>query len=469
MSRTYPGDFWLNCAMAGMELCWLTAWVNYFSLMIYSAPYPWHNALVSFFGSALAMFLGRRDQRLIYQVGLIHLVFMSAAVLWGLHSYYGHGAVVWDFSWIRALTAADLDAKGFLLLAAVIFFSLLFWVSGRYWYMRGQDYNSTSRSFDRGLGALLGLFTFKFLLRVRFEEDYPDPFGSALFVGFFLFALPALARSRSRNRTDLTGRISGGLWNSSLGVLLSFMLLAGGAASFYLPYFNQAAQTGYVVLEKTLSPLGPYIIAILKFIFAPRSTARQEAAPSQADQAMAQVAKTTEIPLWLEIIIYVLGCLLALLVMGILLTLLVLTLRHFFRWLASSTGQRREQPSLWQELCQILKKAWGWIARRLLGFDPGLSGEVLIYYRLKKWGRHSGLMAKTGETPREYGGRLVLEFPELANELDAVIEAHEQAVYARNPNQTPVPASPRRRLGRLASPVWWPRRLKIRLRGSRQN
>ena len=469
MSRNPPSDFWLNCARAGMELCWLAAWINYFCLMIFSAPYPWHNALTAFGGAGLAMWLGRRGKRRVYQVGLIHLTLMAAALLWGLHSFYGQGAALWDPAWLRALANADLSGKDVLILALVIIFSLLFWLSGCYWYKRERDYGATSRSFDRGMSALLGLFGFKFLLWVRFETQYPDQFGLALLIAFFLFALPALARSRSRNRAELAGRISGSMWSSSLGILLTFMLLAGGTASFYLPYFNQAAQAGYLALEKTLSPLGPYVVAILRFLFAPRSSDRKQPAQSQDGRGLEQAVQDADMPIWLEIITYVLGGLLVLSLSGLLLILLVLAVRHLFRWLSSSAGQRPEQPPLWQELLVILQRIWLWTARRLLGMEPGLAEAVLMYYRLKKWGRRSGLTVKPGETPREYGDRLAGAFPELAGELDAVIQAHEQAVYASRPGQTQTRAGLRRRTRRLASPAWWPRRLKLRWQSSRQN
>lgn len=468
MTRTPPSDFWLNCARAGMELCWLGAWVNYFALMIFSAPYPWHNALVAFLGAGLATWLGRRDRRRVYQVGLIHLVLMAAVVLWGLHFYYGQSAALWDPSWIRALAAGTAGGKEVMITGAIIAFSLLFWFSGQFWYKRERDYETTSRRFDCGLAGLLGLFLVKFLLRVRFEVLYTDPFSPALSIGFFCFALPALAWSRSRNRTDLPGGISGGLWRSSLGILITIVLLAGGAAAFYLPYLNQAAQAGYVALQQVLGPLVPYIIAFLKFLFGPRSVLQPQVSKGRSVEAMEQAAKAGKPPLWLEIFLYVAGALLCLIAAGMLLILVVLAVRRFFRWLGSPTGQRSSQPSLWRELRDLLGLAWAWIARRILGFDPYLPVAVAVYYRLKKWGRRSGLVFKACETPREYGGRLVRVFPDLADEVGVIIEAHEQAVYAQDPGRVPDSASLRQRLRRLANPVWWPRRIRTRWLGSGQ-
>lgn len=468
MTRTSPSDFWLNCARAGMELCWVAAWVNYFALMIFSAPYPWHNALVAFGGASLAMWLGRRGQRRVYQVGLIHLVLMLVVVFWGLHSYYGQGAVLWDPSWLRVLAASTAGFKEVMTMVAIIAFSLLFWFYGRSWYKQKRDYDATSRRFDCGLAGLLGLLLLKFLLRTRFELLFHDPFSPALLIGFFCFALPALAWSRSRNRADLPGGISGGLWRSSLGMLITAMLLAGGAAAFYLPYLNQAAQASYVVLQQVLGPLVPYIIGFLKFIFGSRSALQPQASKGDGGEVMKQGIKSGEMPLWLEIFFYAAGGLLFLIAVGTLLILLVLAVRRFFCWLVSSTGQRPSQPSLWCELRDLLRLAWQWIARRILVFSPNLPVAVAVYYRLKKWGRRSGLAFKVGETPREYGGRLVRVFPDLAEEVGVIIEAHEQAVYAQDPGRAPDLASLRHRLRRLANPVWWPRRIKTRWRGSVQ-
>ena len=465
MTGTARSDFWLNCARAGMELCWLSAWVNYFALIISGASYPWHNALVAFGSAALAAWLAGRGRRRVYQVALIHMVFLAVALLWGLHGYYGQGAALWDFSWIRSMADRAGQSNGALLLWAGIAFSLLFWFSGRGWYRRKRDYEATSRCFDWGLAGLLGLFVFKLLLRIRFEVLYPDPFAPALFIGFFCFALPALAWSRSRNRTDLVGCIGGGLWRSSLGLLITLVLLAGGAVSFYLPYLNQVAQTSYVVLQKVLGPLAPYLIAVLKFIFKPRSASQPQTAMGGGSEGMPQDVKAGEMPLWVEIIFYVVGGLFCLIAAGILAALVGLALRRLYFWLLSPTGREQSRPSLWRELGELLRRVWSWVVRRILGFDPNLPEAVLGYYRLKKWGRRSGLVLGAGETPREYGDRLVRDFPRLAGEVGAIVEAHEQAVYAQHSGRL---LGLRRHLRRLASPLRWPRRLKTRWRSSRR-
>ncbi len=467
MNRNPHSDFWLNCARAGMELCWLAAWINYISLTLFSANYPWHNALAAFFGACLAHWLGRRGRRRIYQVALIHLVLLTLAVLWGLHSFYGQGADLWDPAWMQNMAPGNMSANEVLYLMARLTFSLLFWYSGRRFFLRGRDYESTARSFDRGVAALLGLFAFKLFLRVHFQEIFPDPVGPALLVGFFCFALPALAWSRSRNPSDLTGLIGGGLWQSSLGLLITIVLLAGGAASLYLPYFNQAAHTGYVVLQKTLSPLLPYLVAILRFIFGARSVDQPRASSSRDKGDIKPGEGDLETPLWLEIILYVVIGLVLLAMAGILLVLIVITVRHFIRWLGSSTGQRLDQPSLWRELCDFLGRICQWTLRNIMRFDPTLPAALAGYRRLKKWGRRSGLALRTGETPREYSGRLTRDFPGLAGEVGAIVEAHEQVIYAQKTVLAFDAASLRHRFRRMASPVWWPRRLKNRWRGSR--
>jgi hypothetical protein len=76
------------------------------------------------------------------------------------------------------------------------------------------------------------------------------------------------------------------------------------------------------------------------------------------------------------------------------------------------------------------------------------------------WGRHSGFPHFLSETPREYGLRLKNRFPSLAKEIESIIEAFNQEVYAEITLSEKQLSQVRFALRRLRSPIHWPSRLK---------
>jgi hypothetical protein len=90
----------------------------------------------------------------------------------------------------------------------------------------------------------------------------------------------------------------------------------------------------------------------------------------------------------------------------------------------------------------------------------GYKGAVQLYAALRMWGRHSGFPHFLSETPREYGLRLKNRFPSLAKEIESIIEAFNQEVYAEIILTEKQLSQVRFALRRLRSPIHWPSRLK---------
>jgi hypothetical protein len=76
------------------------------------------------------------------------------------------------------------------------------------------------------------------------------------------------------------------------------------------------------------------------------------------------------------------------------------------------------------------------------------------------WGRHSGFPHFVSETPREYGLRLKNRFPSLAKEIESIIEAFNQEIYAEITLSEKQLSQVRFALRRMQSPIHWPSRLK---------
>ena len=90
----------------------------------------------------------------------------------------------------------------------------------------------------------------------------------------------------------------------------------------------------------------------------------------------------------------------------------------------------------------------------------GLDSAAVIYYRLLRWGRYSGLTPVPSHTPSECGRRLMESFPGLKSEIRLIVEAFNREVYGRTATdkQTLVQlSSAYRRMQRLKH---WPSRIK---------
>jgi len=90
----------------------------------------------------------------------------------------------------------------------------------------------------------------------------------------------------------------------------------------------------------------------------------------------------------------------------------------------------------------------------------GYKGAAQLYTALRTWGRHSGLPHFLSETPIEYGLRLKNRFPSLKKEVESIIEAFNQEVYAETTLGEKQLSQVRFALRRMRSPMYWPSRLK---------
>jgi len=80
---------------------------------------------------------------------------------------------------------------------------------------------------------------------------------------------------------------------------------------------------------------------------------------------------------------------------------------------------------------------------------------------LLRWGKRSGLRLLPGETPAEYGKRLVQHFPDLGDDITMIVEAFNKEIYGQIRLDSKILSgllSARRRLRRLRH---WPSRIKI--------
>jgi hypothetical protein len=251
-----------------------------------------------------------------------------------------------------------------------------------------------------------------------------------------------------------------------IGVILSFtvviLLFSTGLVLFFLPYLTLAADVGYGILKAAAEPLGPVFVSILRFIFmhgAIRPEPSSGPTKGGAEDLMTPAQSSGWIKFLEEILVWIFGSLIGL----ILIVVSCVALFYLFRWLLSRTSVPQTRQGSWHSflswlygLRAFLVSSWGRLVRRAKGYK----GAGQLYAALRIWGRHSGLPHLLSETPLEYGLRLKNRFPSLKKEVESIIEACNQEVYAEiilNERQLAMAESAWRR---LRSPIHWPSRLK---------
>jgi hypothetical protein len=239
-------------------------------------------------------------------------------------------------------------------------------------------------------------------------------------------------------------------------------LFGTGLVLFFLPYLTLAADAGYGILKAAAKPLGPVLVGILRFIFMHGAIRPENPSPS-AKEPIGDLTSPVESSGWMEllekILVWIFGSLMGL----ILIVVSCIALFYLFRWLLSRTSVSQTRQGSWHSflswlygLRAFLVSSWRRLARKAKGYK----GAAQLYTALRTWGRHSGLPHVLSETPLEYGLRLKNRFPSLKKEVESIIEAFNQEVYAEiilNEQQLAIAESAWRR---LRSPLHWPLRLK---------
>lgn len=452
----------LFLVMAGMELSWLDAWANFLTLSVLHEPFPFLEAIATFALAAAITFLSKgKGWRIVYILMFQVLGFTLAS----LRIVYGFNAASYPFlskAWFVEFFNTPREPLEWLTLILILFLSLIFWVGGVTLARRSTAYSTLCSRFDLGIAAFALLFLTKFLVLYKGGIKIEDPLSQLLFFPFFIFSLLGigLVRTQTTSPRDFLPGYQG------VGIILSFtvvvVLFSTALVLFFLPYLTLAAETGYAILKTAAKPLGPVLVSILRFIFMHGATQPEMPSPPTKG-GVRELASPGESSWWTElfekILVWTFGSLFGL----ILIIVCCAALFYLFRWLLSKTSVDQTRQGLWHSFLSwlyrlgvFLASSWRRFARRTKGYR----GAVRLYAALLLWGRHSGLPHLLSETPREYALRLKNRFPSLKKEIESIIEAFHQEVYAVTTLSEKQLLQARFALRRMRSPMHWPSRLK---------
>jgi len=452
----------LFLVILGMELSWLYAWANFLTTSMRHQSFPFPEAVAAFGLAAAITHLSRgKGWRRVTLLGLQVLGLLGVA-LRIVYSFDPWSSSFLSPAWVAEFLTTSRNPVAWLNLILILLLSLMFWAGGVTLARRSIAYSTLCSRFDLGIAAFTLLFLTKFLLRYKGGLEFPEPLSQFLFFSFFIFSLLAigLARNQTVAQKDFLPGYRG------MGVILSFaavvLLLGAALVLLFLPYLTLAAEGGYAMLKTASKPLGPVLVSILRFLFA-RGTLRPEPSSIPAGGEAGEFITPGESSPWMQVLEKVLTWVFGSLLGLVLVVVCGVALFFLFRWLLSRTPAHQKSHGFWYSILLWIKglramlfSCWKWMRCR----GKRYQGATRLYQALQSWGRHSGLPHAASETPLEYALRLRNRFPPLEREVESIIEALHQEVYAEIKLSEKHLSQARLALRRMRSPLHWPSRLK---------
>ncbi len=452
----------LILARSGMELSWRYAWVGFLMLSIYQRVFPLAETAAAF---AMAIGLNHlsanRNWRL-YQGLLLEAAGIVFVTLLFVYRLWFETVSFFSFTWVGVFFRDPWSLSQTFMLILMLFCLLVIWRGGRALVTHPMDYDTICIQFDKGLGFFILLLLVKFLIQ---EKTGTLVHGLALgfLVGaFFIFSLLSIFLARKQNDVEkafMTGYHGIGITLSLTSIMI---LLGSGATFFFYPILTQVADSSLVLVKGITEPLIPALIAILLFFFSPRNIRLGSEIESNTPELPDDLVNAP-VSDWVVSLLHSVSLGVSVVIGIVALILVGLFIRHLIRLLMrKNTANNVPGRSLsWivdliRRLLLLPMRVWQALCARL----KGVESATWIYIGLLRWGKRSGLRLGPGETPAEYGNRLVQHFPALGDDITSIVEAFNREIYGQitiDPKTIARLLSARRHLRRFRH---WPSRIQ---------
>jgi len=447
-----------------MEFTWRYAWAGFVMFAMAGRPVPLLEALAVFTLAAVATLFSRgRGWRILYVLLLQAMSLVLAAGVM-VHAFYYRSFPFWGRVWIGEFFTSSRTTLEWIVLLFFAFWILVLWAGGVIVTRKPLRYDMICARFDVGLVAFLVLYLLEWLFLERGGIQTQDPIARFLIFPYFLFSIFAigLARNRDNEQSEILADYRGARTISTIVVTLVLV----GTAFFLLlqPFFACVAETGYAFMKEAAGPLGPVAVEILRFLIIGRRTSGYDGASSgAAGDSQPPPVFPDETAWWEEILEALVRWGYLGLIGSALLVLAVAGVWVLVRWLLSRTPSGETGQGKGGFRFIRIEKIWALLTglrRRILARVWGPRRASRLFARLLAWGRRSGVFRLPGETPGEYGTRLKGRFPDLAEQIELMIDLYHGEVYGRRrmtEGQWTAAGSAWRQ---LRNPVYWPSRLR---------
>jgi hypothetical protein len=444
-----------------MELTWLYALATFFTAATMQQPFPLPAAVGTFLLASLSVrthWLPVKGWRIVY-VALFQLIgFTLAAITVIYHFSDGRSSFI-GTRWLWAFFQQHRDPMEWIIFIFIGLLIIMFWISGMGFGRRRLSYSSVCRRFDLGVTAFLGLFLIRLMLVYKGGIQVHDPISTILVLPFFIFGLLALGMVNQK-RIDTISFLSG---FQGAGVFMGFAVMAVGigtaVALLLLPYLTMAAEAGYSALKTTSAPLGPMIVAVLRFLlgFNRQRLDSPKMSTGGGESSVQGVLGESSGPGLFSWVLIIFVGIFILVLAAVGLWRLLIWLKVQFRFPSSSGTAFGWWMAKARQVWAYLMGRWKWVK----GLLHGHVRASQLFGALVRWGRVSGVAQQTAETPLEYGVRLGALFPELHREIDIIVKGYHQEVYRESPLSGEQFDHAKSAWRRVRHPRFWPRRFRV--------
>jgi len=448
-----------------MELSWLAACMTVAFAALLPGPSPLGPAILAFAGAFVLTRLSTGRGWLVLGVLALHaggLLCASASIL---HAVYAPAAPLLSTAWLLELLSVDRTAAEGWALFLNLSWAVVFWRGGVRLAQRPVRYGVVCSRFDRGIAAFGLLYLFKWMAPYH-GVVVDDPISHRFLFPFFASSLVAIGMTRLQG--DGEKRYLPGF--HGVGVLLTFasttLLSATALMLFLLPYLTVAAQAGFVVLKWAAVASSPFLLWILRLLFAPH-TLRGDPGPPVPKPPKPEILLTDSSPSWwmdfiAQVLVWPLRVALFLTVVALLCAAAYILYRVLFSRTTSAPGKLNSSNPL-QLLLAWLRRLW--LRLSALGGSGSAHWRAHEFYgALLTWARRNGHPRSPAETPGEFAARMQRFFPALAPETERIVDAFNQESYREvvlgGEQLMEVGAAWRR----VKSPRHWPARVRGWLR-----
>lgn len=445
-----------------MELCWLQAWAAFLFHSVFKYRTPVFFVLLIYGCGVMTHRFSIGRPRMRIQAFLIQVIGFGAGV----------SAGTWFFLFrlnVQHVSIApshlldlqhSLSSWGFVIILSAI--SLTVWKRTRAHVINPLTLQNVYQRFDLGLAAFFSLLVIKLLCFARFSVVLNTPDLKYLFLPFFLFGLLAIGfilNDQNRDRNYVFGF-------QKMGVALSFaVVMLFGSLALALMFHGQltvAAESLSGILQKAGPPLSRAVVWVARLLWASKRRSHEPPRANSPDDfhlssgnvdAVSNGSWLTEAVKW------------GMTVAGIL--VLAVAMFLLLRWLIQFLMTRKD-VSYAENFHAFDWKAWfrrfnegvrrflNWITRMFTKKTTALD----FWTHLLSWGRRSGIVHSKGDTPLEYGSRLIHAYPVLQGEIQLIIDLIEQEVYGEVRIDIQTIHKARKAQRRMAHPRFWKMRLK---------
>lgn len=451
----------LVLARAGMEMSWRYAWVGFLLLLICQRIFPLAETAGVFVTAIVLNRLSATNNWRLYQGLLLKVVGIVLFSLLLLYRWEYESFSFFSMAWLKVLFQDPAGRPHRYMLLLIAFCVSLIWRGGGMLVKSPMDYHHVCIQFDKGIGLFTLLLLVKFLVQEKAGILLHGLAIGFLVGAFFIFSLLSIFLAREQpdvEKSFMTGYHGIGI---TLSLASLIILFGSGATFFFYPVLTQVADSLQVLLKDVSEPMTPVFVAILLFLFAPGKMRSDVGGTTDSLTDMSGFSAPT-VGRWEALLLKGIGLGLMLIIIVVAAGLFSLLLRYLLRLMLKQDTRKSSRISLsWvRDVTRWVVLLPARVRRFLISLLKGAESAASVYTGLLRWGKFSGVHLLPGETPAEYGKRLVRYFPDLSDEITRIIDAFNRETYGRmtTDRHTLIRLlSARRRMKRLR---YWPPRIK---------